>query len=147
MRVKSIVFLGLGSNQNSPIIQINQAIAELANLLKTTLLAQSSLYHSKPLGPQDQPDFINAVVKLETELAPMDLLKACQALERQHGRIKTRHWGERTLDIDILLYGDQLIDLPELTIPHPEMMNRAFVLQPLAEIAPELILPPILSSS
>ncbi|MDO8953927.1 MAG: 2-amino-4-hydroxy-6-hydroxymethyldihydropteridine diphosphokinase [Gammaproteobacteria bacterium] len=146
MPVKSIVFLGLGSNLNSPIDQINQAITELANLPRTTMLDHSSLHHSKPLGPQDQPDFINAVVKLETELAPMDLLKACQALEQQHGRIKTRHWGERTLDIDILLYGNQLIDLPELTVPHPEMMNRAFVLQPLAEIAPELILPPTLSS-
>ena len=147
MSVKSIIFLGLGSNQNNPIEQINQAIAELANLPHTTLLAQSSLYHSQPLGPQDQPDFINAVVKLETELSPMGLLKACQALEQHHGRIKTRHWGERTLDIDILLYGDQLINLPELIIPHPEMMYRAFVLQPLAEIAPELILPPTLSSS
>ncbi|MDF2941040.1 MAG: folK [Gammaproteobacteria bacterium] len=140
MPLKVKAYLGLGSNLNNPVEQIKQAIVEIAEFETTAVLAQSSLYESAPLGPQDQPHFINAVLAIETELSPLDLLKACQTLELKHGRVKKRHWGERTLDIDILLYGNEIIDLPELTVPHKGLKQRNFVIQPLAEIAPDLCL-------
>jgi len=138
MPANTTVYLGLGSNLNQPMQQIKQAIEALSCHPLIQVLAQSSLYESLPLGPQDQPNFINAVIKISTSLTPQQLLLLCQNIEQQHGRVKTRHWGERTLDIDILLYGEQLIDLPELKIPHPQMHKRNFVLLPLLEIAPEL---------
>lgn len=137
----TLCYLGLGSNLGDPVRQLEEAVARLAQLPDSKLIAVSSLYASAPIGPQDQPDFINAVAALETELAPLALLDALQELERMAGRKRLRHWGERTLDVDILLYGDACIDLPRLTVPHPEMTRRAFVLQPLAELAPGLLLP------
>ncbi|MDF2691394.1 MAG: folK [Gammaproteobacteria bacterium] len=131
----------MGSNLNNPIAQVQQAIVAIKNFPKTCLLTQSSLYLTKPLGPQDQNNFINAVLKIETNLEPQALLKACQELELKQGRIKTRYWGERTLDVDILLYSNEIIDLPELKIPHPGLKQRDFVLLPLAEIEPDLVLP------
>ncbi|MEE9451383.1 MAG: 2-amino-4-hydroxy-6-hydroxymethyldihydropteridine diphosphokinase, partial [Gammaproteobacteria bacterium] len=110
-------------------------------LADCTVIKSSRLYQSPPLGPQDQPDFINAVVKIHTSTLPHDLLNLLLAIENKHGRIRQQHWGARTLDLDILLYGDQCINDPNLTIPHPEMLKRHFVLAPLREIEPDLVLP------
>ncbi|KUJ87259.1 MAG: 2-amino-4-hydroxy-6-hydroxymethyldihydropteridine pyrophosphokinase [Halomonas sp. 54_146] len=132
-------YIGLGSNLASPIDQVRQALSELATLPLSQLVAASSLYASRPVGPQDQPDFINAVAALDTRLSPLALLDQLQALEQQHRRRRQRHWGPRTLDLDLLLYADEHIDTPRLRVPHPQMNARAFVLVPLAEIAPTLV--------
>jgi 2-amino-4-hydroxy-6-hydroxymethyldihydropteridine diphosphokinase len=104
-------------------------------------VSHSSLYSSQPQGPADQPDFINAVACLETQLEPHALLDALQALEQSHQRVRVQHWGPRTLDLDLLLYGAQTIDTERLSVPHPWLGKRSFVLHPLAEIAPDLRLP------
>lgn len=136
------VYLALGSNLAQPLDQVNAALAALAALPQTQLVTCSSFYRSMPLGPQDQPDYLNAVVALDTTLAPEALLDATQAIEQQQGRVrKAERWGPRTLDLDMLLYGDQVINTPRLTVPHYDMMNREFMLYPLAEIAPDLIFP------
>ncbi len=136
------VFVGLGSNLDEPLWQVSRAFDELADLDETRLLAVSPCYRSAPLGPPDQSDYVNAVAMLETELAPIALLDALQAIERNHGRIREIHWGPRTLDLDLLMYGDRIIDLPpRLRVPHPEMVNRAFVLVPLHDLAPDLNVP------
>ncbi len=137
----TIVFVGLGSNLESPVQQVSSAVNELAELETTQLLQHSSLYRSSPVGPQDQDDFINAVAMLETDLKPLDLLDALQELENRHGRRRLRHWGERTLDLDILAYGNSSIASDRLTIPHPEIANRTFVLKPWAEIEPNWSIP------
>ena len=134
-------YIGLGSNLNNPTAQLEQAVEELQALPKSQLNKVSSFYQSKPVGPQDQDDFINAVVEIETSLSPTELFTHLQAIEVAHGRKRRLRWGPRTLDLDILLYGTQTIDTPTLQIPHPEMTNRAFVLVPLMEIAPGLSLP------
>lgn len=133
-----LAYIGLGSNLASPLEQVRQALVELTMLPLSRLVAASSLYVSRPVGPQDQPDFINAVAALETRLSPLALLDQLQALEQQHRRQRQRHWGPRTLDLDLLLYGDSHISTPRLSVPHPQMTTRAFVLAPLAEIAPSL---------
>jgi 2-amino-4-hydroxy-6-hydroxymethyldihydropteridine diphosphokinase len=135
------VYIGLGSNLADPEMQVRSALNELKNIADTELLQSSSLYKSPPMGPQDQPDYINAVALCETELAPLDFLAALQAIEQQHGRVRNRHWGERTLDLDLLVYGQEIVELPGLTIPHPGIAERAFVLYPMAEIAPNIIVP------
>lgn len=135
------VYIGLGSNLADPEQQILSAIEDIAAMKDTTLTQQSSLYSSPPMGPQDQPDYINAVVSIDTPLSAHQLLDALQQIEQQHGRIRKRHWGERTLDLDILLFADKVIEDERLSIPHPGMASRAFVLYPLAEIAPELNIP------
>lgn len=136
------VYLALGSNLAQPLDQVNAALAALAALPQTQLVTCSSFYRSTPLGPQDQPDYLNAVVALDTTLAPEALLDATQAIEQQQGRVrKAERWGPRTLDLDMLLYGDQVINTPRLKVPHYDMMNREFMLYPLAEIAPDLIFP------
>lgn len=135
------VYIALGSNLAEPSQQLNQALSALANLENSQLIAHSSFYQSKPLGPQDQPDYVNAVARLATSLTPLALLDKLQQIEQQQGRVRLRRWGERTLDLDILLYGDCIIQSERLTIPHYDMQNRAFVIIPLAEIAPDLILP------
>lgn len=135
-----VAYLGLGSNLENPTQQVLTATDELAELPNSTLLAASRLYHSKPLGPQNQPDFVNRVVALETTLPPLTLLDHLQELENLHHRLRTTRWGPRTLDLDILLYGSQIINHPRLTIPHPGIGQRDFVRKPLAEIAPELLL-------
>ena len=134
----SIVYIALGSNLNMPIQQLKLAIQAMADLPDTEI---SSLYQSQPLGPQDQPDYVNAVTCLETELSPLALLDALQNIENEQGRIRLRRWGERTLDLDILLYDNQIIHNERLTVPHYDMQNREFVIVPLYEISPELILP------
>jgi len=134
-------YIGLGSNLADPQAQLQRAFTELAQLLHSQLLARSSLYRSTPMGPPDQPDYLNAVAALETTLPPLDLLAQLQALETAHQRVRGERWGPRTLDLDLLLYADQTIDLPTLTVPHPGLCERNFVLYPLAEIAPGLVIP------
>lgn len=136
------VYIGLGSNQGDSGNLLSQALAEINALENSRLLAQSSLYSSSPMGPQDQPDYLNAVCLVETSLQPEELLSALQNIEQTHGRVrKAERWGPRTLDLDILLYGNQHIDTPDLTIPHYGMADREFVLVPLFEIAPNMIMP------
>lgn len=136
-----VAYIGVGANLCEPKAQVLRAFDALAALPNCQLLTRSSLYQSKPMGPQDQPDYINAVAALETRLAPLDLLDALQQIEQQQGRVRNRRWGERTLDLDMLLYGEQSIQHPRLTVPHYGMTQREFVLLPLAEIASDLILP------
>jgi 2-amino-4-hydroxy-6-hydroxymethyldihydropteridine diphosphokinase len=132
------VYIGLGSNLAEPRQQLRGALDALASIVDSQLSAVSSLYLSDPLGPPDQPRYNNAVAALDTSLSPLDLLDALQAIERAHGRErKAERWGPRTLDLDILLFGDRLIDEPRLTVPHYHLHARAFVLYPLAEIAPQ----------
>ena len=136
------VYIGLGSNLATPIEQLRSALATLAALPQTDLIAQSSFYSSDPLGPADQPRYVNAVAALDTELSPLALLDALQTIELEQGRTrKAERWGPRTLDLDILLFGERRLDEPRLTVPHYHMHARAFVLYPLAEIAPDLKLP------
>ena len=135
-------YLGLGANLQDPAAQVRRALDELASLPHSRLLARSPLYKSPPLGPADQPDYVNAVAALETTLEPLVLLKALRAIELRHGRQRDgTRWGPRTLDLDVLLYGDLLLDSPELTLPHPGLHERAFVLYPLYDVAPELEVP------
>ena len=134
-------YIGLGSNLADPVDQVKTAIGNLQSLPDSQLIAWSSLYASPPMGPQDQPDYINAVAEIETALSAHKLLDTLQAIEQQQGRIRKRHWGERTLDLDVLLYGQNEIDDERLQIPHPGISLRAFVLYPLAEIAPNLKIP------
>ena len=137
----STVYIALGSNLNMPIQQLKLAIQAMADLPDTEIKKVSSLYQSQPLGPQDQPDYVNAVACLDTGLSPLALLDALQNIENEQGRIRLRRWGERTLDLDILLYDNQIIHNEHLTVPHYDMQNREFVIVPLYEISPELILP------
>jgi 2-amino-4-hydroxy-6-hydroxymethyldihydropteridine diphosphokinase len=141
--MKKIVraYIGLGSNLNNPPQQIRQAIAAIAQLPQTTLIATSSFYETPPLGPKDQPDFVNAAIAIDTQLEAHTLFEQLQAIEIQQGRVKTRHWGERTIDLDLLLYGNECIHTDNLKVPHPGLKKRNFVLIPLLEIAPDLILP------
>jgi 2-amino-4-hydroxy-6-hydroxymethyldihydropteridine diphosphokinase len=135
------IFIGLGSNLADPVSQITAAQKDLQTLPMTQWVANSSLYKSPPMGPQDQPDYINAVVELDTLLSPHDLLDCLQQIEQQHGRVRSRHWGERTLDLDLLLYGDEIIADERLQVPHPGIAQRAFVIYPLAEIDPDIVIP------
>jgi 2-amino-4-hydroxy-6-hydroxymethyldihydropteridine diphosphokinase len=135
-------YIGLGSNLEEPLRQIRRALGALAGLPETRLVKRSSLYRSKPVGPLGQPDYVNAVACVETSLSPHDLLSELQALETAQGRRRDGpRWGARTLDLDILLYGALRLDDERLTIPHPRMTERAFVLVPLREIAPALVVP------
>ncbi len=138
----SIAYIAVGSNLSDPVTQANHAINALKQLPKSRFIAASSLYSSTPMGPQNQPDYINAVVAVETDLLPLELLDCTQAIEQEQGRVrKDERWGPRTLDLDIILYGDEVMDSERLTIPHYGMRVREFVLYPLAEIAPSLQLP------
>jgi 2-amino-4-hydroxy-6-hydroxymethyldihydropteridine diphosphokinase len=134
-------FVGLGANLENPLVQIRQAISELGALGKTRLLGVSSLYRSTPVGYADQPDFINAVARLQTELSPRELLAALHAIENRHGRRRSVRNAPRTLDLDLLLYGLTVVCEEGLILPHPRMHERAFVLEPLAEIAPDASVP------
>ncbi|MDO5053918.1 2-amino-4-hydroxy-6-hydroxymethyldihydropteridine diphosphokinase [Pasteurella oralis] len=135
------VYIALGSNLNTPIDQLNAALKAISQLPHTQLVKSSSFYQSKPLGPQDQPDYVNAVAYLQTVLPAHTLLEYLQQIENTQGRVRLRRWGERTLDLDILLYDKDVIQTTSLTIPHYDMHNREFVIVPLFEIAPTLVLP------
>lgn len=136
----ALAYIGLGSNLEDPLAQVTRALEELGQLPRTQLLKHSALYASKPVGPA-QPDFINAVALLDTQLAPLALLDALQTLEQAHQRVRIEHWGPRTLDLDLLLYDDHTSRCDRLTIPHPYLNQRSFVLYPLADITPDLHLP------
>ncbi|MFP6850167.1 MAG: 2-amino-4-hydroxy-6-hydroxymethyldihydropteridine diphosphokinase [Pseudomonas sp.] len=136
------VYIGLGSNLATPLEQLRSALTALAALPQTRLAAYSAFYASDPLGPADQPRYVNAVAALDSQLSPLALLDALQTIELEQGRTrKAERWGPRTLDLDILLFGSQQLNEPRLIVPHYHMHARAFVLYPLAEIAPELHLP------
>ena len=138
----STVCIGLGSNLQHPAEQVRQALVSLSHLPTTQLWKYSSLYRSAPLGPPGQPDYINAVAVLHTELLPLTLLEHLQAIERHQGRVRTgERWGPRTLDLDMLLYDNRQMQDSVLTLPHPRLYERAFVLYPLYECLPTLILP------
>lgn len=137
----ALAYIGLGSNLNGPAQQVSQALTSLSAIQHTQCIRHSSLYGSAPQGPQDQPDFVNAVALIETALTPYELLKTLQDLEVRQGKVKQRHWGERVIDLDILLYDDVEMDDPTLTLPHPCIAQRDFVLLPLQEISPALCIP------
>jgi 2-amino-4-hydroxy-6-hydroxymethyldihydropteridine diphosphokinase len=135
------VFVGLGSNLDDPAGQLQRAIYELAEIPATHLIGYSGFYRSVPMGPPDQPEYMNAVAALEARLPPLALLDELQQIENAHGRKRTLHWGARTLDLDLLLYGAQIIDTPRLQVPHPGITERNFVLYPLQELEPDLEIP------
>lgn len=139
--MKVTAFIGLGANLGEPEAQVRTAIAALGKLPKTRLVRASSLYRSAPVGYANQPDFVNAVAEIETELGPAALLEELLKIEVRLGRARTFPNAPRTLDLDLLLYGAQIVAEPGLTVPHPRMHERAFVLAPLAEIAPEAVVP------
>ena len=140
------VYLAIGSNLASPLEQVNAAVTALAAIPDSRMVAVSSFYRTPPLGPQDQPDYLNAAVALETELQAEALLDHTQRIELQQGRQrKAERWGPRTLDLDIMLFGDAVINSERLTVPHYDMKNRGFMLWPLFEIAPGLHFPDGLS--
>lgn len=134
-------FVALGSNLRDPRVQIQRGFAALAALPRTSLNARSRLYRTPPWGVADQPDFINAAARLETSLEPRALLDALLAIEVDAGRVRGVRNGPRILDLDLLLHGDRIIDEPDLVVPHPRLHERAFVLLPLADVAPELEIP------
>lgn len=135
-------YIAIGSNLNDPEAQVRQAFRVLAELPASRLIACSPLYRSAPVGgPPDQLDYVNAVTALDTVLNPDGLLTTLQAIEVQQGRIRTVRWGPRTLDLDLLLYDRLVLDGPRLTLPHPRLHERAFVLYPLYDIAPDLEIP------
>jgi len=138
-------YIGLGSNLDDPVGQIETALHELHALPTTSCVKTSSLYHSQPMGPADQPDYINAVAELTTSLPAEALLNEMLQIETNHGRLRTSHDskknGPRTLDLDLLLYDGLRLDLPGLTLPHPGLHQRDFVVLPLLEIAPLLTIP------
>jgi len=134
-------YIGLGSNLDDPRAQLDQAVAALGRIPGCQIQRVSSYYHSLPMGPQDQPDYLNAVAVLLTTLSAEALLDALQLIEQQQGRIRERHWGPRTLDLDLLLYGEQVIDSERLQVPHAGLFQRNFVLYPLQELEPEMVFP------
>ena len=128
------VFVGLGSNLDEPLLQLKTAINNLKKINKTELLDVSHYYLSEPMGPQDQPDYINAVAKLSTNLSAEQMLDELQSIENNQGRNRTKRWGARTLDLDILLYGNEVINSERLIVPHYGMKDRNFVLYPLKDL-------------
>lgn len=136
------VYIAIGSNLGEPLKQAQQAIAALDAIPSTRVVSTSSIYRTKPLGPQDQPDFLNLAVLLETELEPEDLLNHTQKIELDLGRVrKDERWGPRTLDLDIMLFGNRVIHTERLTVPHYGLKEREFMLYPLSDITPSLIFP------
>jgi 2-amino-4-hydroxy-6-hydroxymethyldihydropteridine diphosphokinase len=139
--VSERVAIALGSNIEDPEAQVTRAFDEIAALPETRVIARSRLHRTKPVGYANQPDFVNAMALVETSLAPHALLDALLAIERQHGRVRTIPNGPRTLDLDIILYGNRVIDEPGLTVPHPRAMERDFVMDPLKEVWPNFVIP------
>ena len=141
--MKTLAYIGLGSNQGDSVAHLKSALKHLADHASIELQAVSSFYQTKPVGPQNQPDYVNAVAGLTTDLNAQELLAVLLEIERLHGRVRDPNlrWGPRTLDLDLLLYGDAIIQEANLIVPHPELCKRAFVVYPLLEIAPDLVLP------
>ena len=136
-----LAYIGLGSNLNNPKEQIKQALMALDGSEDVSVVGLSSLYQSKPVDGSDQPDYLNAVCKVNTHLTALELLHLCQHIEQSQHRVREKKWGARTIDLDIIIYGAQVIASKQLVVPHPEMMNRHFVLVPLYEIEPDLDVP------
>ena len=134
-------YISIGSNLNNPYQQVTQGLIELGLIEDTEVSDMSTWYCSMPMGPKDQPSYINGVAKIVTRLNPNQLLTALQCIENKHERKRLMRWGPRTLDLDILLYGSRSINTEHLTIPHPGLKKRNFVLMPLADVAPKLVLP------
>jgi 2-amino-4-hydroxy-6-hydroxymethyldihydropteridine diphosphokinase len=134
-------FIGLGSNLGEREAQLRGALDAIAALPGTQLVRVSSLYDTEPVGEPDQPNFLNAVAQVDTELTARQLLWNLLLIERRLGRVRTRHWGPRTIDLDLLLYGALVVDEPDLQVPHPELTRRSFVLVPLVELDPLLVHP------
>jgi len=139
--MRETVFIGLGSNMGDKYLNIEKALQFLKNMPGVLFIKASSLYLTKAWGKKDQDDFLNQVVKIETTLSPSQLLTGLQEIEIKMGRERAEKWGPRIIDLDILLYGEQVISTPELTVPHPYMQERLFVLYPLQEIEPDLVFP------
>ncbi|MGH8764255.1 MAG: 2-amino-4-hydroxy-6-hydroxymethyldihydropteridine diphosphokinase [Burkholderiales bacterium] len=137
----TVAYVGLGANIGEPRRQLQAALEDLRHIPDSQLVANSSFYRSAPIGYVDQPDFLNAVAALETALEPEALLDSLQDIENRHGRTRSFQGAPRTLDLDLLLYGDRTLASPRLTLPHPRMHERAFVLKPLVELAPEAAIP------
>lgn len=137
----TLAYVGVGSNLEQPESQVRRALHELTGIPETSLVAQSSLYRSAPMGHAAQPDFVNAVAALETALSPDELLAELQAIEERHGRQRSFANAPRTLDLDLLLFGSRSVQTGALVLPHPRMHERAFVLEPLLEIAPGIAIP------
>ncbi|EOC9366002.1 2-amino-4-hydroxy-6-hydroxymethyldihydropteridine diphosphokinase [Enterobacter asburiae] len=138
----TLAYIAIGSNLASPLEQVNAAVQALGEIPQSRIVAVSSFYRTPPLGPQDQPDYLNAAVVLETALDAEMLLDNTQRIELQQGRErKAERWGPRTLDLDIMLFGHETINTERLTVPHYDMKNRGFMLWPLFEVAPDLIFP------
>ena len=133
----SLAYIGLGSNLDDPLQQIRSAVTAIASLPQSSIEQLSSVYQSTPVGPSDQPDFLNAALRLRTALDPFTLLDHLQQIEDHHGRERHQRWGPRTLDLDILLFDNTVISSPRLTVPHRELHNRDFVLHPLQEVLTE----------
>ncbi|SMN00059.1 2-amino-4-hydroxy-6-hydroxymethyldihydropteridinepyrophosphokinase [uncultured Candidatus Thioglobus sp.] len=136
-----LAYIGLGSNLNNPKQQIKDALLALNETKDVKVAALSSLYQSPPVDGSNQPDYINAVCEVDTHLTALELLRVCQHIETQQHRVREKKWGARTIDLDIITYGVQVLATHQLVIPHPEMMNRAFVLLPLAEIEADFKVP------
>jgi 2-amino-4-hydroxy-6-hydroxymethyldihydropteridine diphosphokinase len=134
-------FVGLGSNLGEREAMIRAALEELSHLPDSTLERASSLYDTEPVGETEQPNFLNAVAELETELSARQLLWNLLLIEKRLGRVRTRRWGPRSIDLDLLLYGDEVLDEPDLRVPHPELLHRSFVLVPLVELDPLVVHP------
>lgn len=134
-------FIGLGSNLDEPLAQVRRGLEALSDLPDTRCLGHSGAYRTEPVGVVDQPPFINAVACVTTSLDARALLAGLHGIEHHAGRIRDRHWGPRTLDLDLLVYGDEVHAESDLQVPHPELHRRAFVLYPLAEVAPDLVIP------
>lgn len=128
------VFIGIGSNKNHPYFRIYTVLRQINRISKTTIVKKSSLYETKPLGPKAQPNFINAVIEVKTELEPHQLLEELQNLEKLHNRKKTKRWGPRSIDLDILIFNKLVMNTEQLIIPHPGVEYRDFVIIPLYEI-------------
>lgn len=135
-------YIGLGSNLAGPLDQLRSALRAMAEMPSTRVVRHSRFYRTVPWGKNEQPEFVNAVAEIETALSPRELLDALLLIERRAGRERNgERWGPRVLDLDILVYGDEIIDEPSLRVPHPHMRNRAFVIVPLADVAPHLRIP------
>lgn len=140
--MKLMAYIGIGSNLDDPASQVKEALEELDGIPDSVLVSQSSLYASKPMGPADQPDYVNAVAALDTLLSAEELLQALQKIEQRLGRERDgEKWGPRIIDLDLLLYGKKTIKTDTLTVPHPGLHERDFVIIPLAEIAGNLNIP------
>lgn len=139
--MSSTAWIGLGSNLDTPLQQLHLALEALNQLPESRLLDASPIYRSSPVGPSDQPDFLNMAARLETDLEPLSLLDQLLAIEDTQGRVRDQVWGPRVIDLDLLVFGDRILNEARLKVPHPELANRDFVLQPLLDLDPELTLP------